>query len=35
MGAPSLDNVCMQYWLKLTLPEKQPLLIVAKIYMYN
>ena len=32
MGAPSLDSEFMQYWLKLTMPEKQSLLIVAKNY---
>lgn len=32
MGAPSLDNEFMQYWLRLTVIEKQSLLSVAKHY---
>jgi len=30
MGALPLDNEFMEYWLKLTLPEKESLLSVAK-----
>jgi hypothetical protein len=34
MAAPSLDSEFMQYWLKLTMPEKQSLLSVAKTYVH-
>ncbi len=34
MAAPSLDNEFMQYWLKLTMPEKRSLLSVAKNYVH-
>ena len=34
MAAPSLDNEFMQFWLKLTVAEKESLLTVAKHYVH-